>query len=182
MEEELKNILNNVKSEQSINDDDVNMILDLFLKQQNLIENKYNEFEQIVEQKVLNLHNECNELKEKVLDLHNECNEVKETLLNLNNECNELKESTDNHKGFIVYVYNSLKENQENTYNLLSEQSEIIDSIKSKLTDSEYLKLMNNFKKVNDSVNDINEIYDYVDQNKLMRFLEEEKEKEEEDS
>ena len=34
---------------------------------------------------------------------------------------------------------------------------------------------MNNFKKVNDSVKDINEIYDYVDQNKLMRFLEEDK-------
>lgn len=169
--EELKNILNNVKSKQSINDDDVHIILDLFLKEQNLIENKCNEIEQTVEQKVLNLHNECNELKKTVLDFYNECNELKETLLDLN----ELKESTDNHKRFIVYVYNSLKENQENTYNLLSEQSEIIDSIKSKLTDGEYLKLMNNFKKVNDSVNDINEIYDYVDQNKLMRFLEEEK-------
>ena len=100
-----------------------------------------------------------------------------EQALEMNNNYKELKESTDNHKGFIVYVYNSLKENQENTYNLLSEQSEIIDSLKSKLTDGEYLKLMNNFKKVNDSVNDINEIYDYVDQNKLMRFLEEEKEK-----
>lgn len=172
--EELKNILNNVKSKQSINDDDVHIILDLFLKEQNLIENKCNEFEQTVEQKVLNLHNECNELKKTVLDFYNECNELKETLLDLN----ELKESTDNHKHFIVYVYNSLKENQENTYNLLSEQSEIIDSIKSKLTDGEYLKLMNNFKKVNDSVNDINEIYDYVDQNKLMRFLEEGNEEE----
>lgn len=93
----------------------------------------------------------------------------------MNKKYKELKVITDNHKDFIVYVYNSLKENQENIYNLLSEQSEIIDSIKSKLTDGEYLKLMNNFKKVNDSVKDINEIYDYVDQNKLMRFLEEDK-------
>ena len=175
MEEELKNILNNVKSEQSINDDDVHMILDLFLKQQNFIREKCNEIEQkepILLEQINFIKNKLNEM-EHLKDLSKQ---QLEQSIEMNKKYNELKESTDNHKGFIVYVYNSLKVNQENTYNLLSEQSEIIDSIKSKLTDGEYLKLMNNFKKVNDSVNDINEIYDYVDQNKLIRFLEEEKE------
>ena len=177
MEEELKNILNNVKSEQSINDDDVNMILDLFLKQQNFIREKCNEIEQkepILLEQINFIKNKLNEM-EHLKDLSKQ---QLEQSIEMNKKYKELKESTDNHKGFIVYVYNSLKENQENTYNLLSEQSEIIDSIKSKLTDGEYLKLMNNFKKVNDSVNDINEIYDYVDQNKLMRFLEEDNEEE----
>ena len=155
-EEELNNILNKVKSKQSINNDEINKVLDFFINQNNLINNKLNKIEQVSKQ----------QLEQQL-----------EQAIDMNKKYKELKESTDNHKDFIVYVYNSLKVNQEKTYNLLSEQSEIIDSIKSKLTDGEYLKLMNNFKKVNDSVNDINEIYDYVDQNKLMRFLEEEKEK-----
>ena len=178
MEEELKNILNNVKSKQSINDDDVHMILDLFLKQQNFIREKCNEIEQkepILLEQINFIKNKLNEMEH----LEHLSKQQLEQSIEMNKKYKELKESNDNHKGFIVYVYNSLKENQENTYNLLSEQSGIIDSIKSKLTDGEYLKLMNNFKKVNDSVNDINEIYDYVDQNKLMRFLEEEKEEEE---
>jgi len=158
MEEELNNILNKIRSNQSINNDEISKAFDLFINQINLTKNKLNEMEQMIQQKI------------------KEANEVKEQSIEMNKKYKELKVITDNHKDFIVYVYNSLKENQENTYNLLSEQSEIIESIKSKLTDGEYLKLMNNFKKVNDSVNDINEIYDYVDQNKLMRFLEEEKE------
>ena len=153
-EEELNNILNKVKSKQSINNDEINKVLDFFINQNNLINNKLNKIEQVSKQ----------QLEQQL-----------EQAIDMNKKYKELKESTDNHKDFIVYVYNSLKVNQEKTYNLLSEQSEIIDSIKSKLTDGEYLKLMNNFKKVNDSVNDINEIYDYVDQNKLMRFLEEDK-------
>jgi len=172
-EEELNNILNNVKSKQSINNDEIDMIFDLFLKQKNLIKNE-------IEQKELNLVEQINLINNKfnqIEHLEQVSKQQSEQAIEMNNNYKELKESTDNHKGFIVYVYNSLKENQENTYNLLSEQSEIIDSIKSKLTDWEYLKLMNNFKKVNDSVNDINKIYDYVVQNKLMRFLEEEKEK-----
>ena len=170
-EEELNNILNNVKSKQSINNDEIDMIFDLFLKQKNLIKNE-------IEQKELNLVEQINLINNKfnqIEHLEQVSKQQSEQAIEMNNNYKELKESTDNHKGFIVYVYNSLKENQENTYKLLSEQSEIIDSIKSKLTDGEYLKLMNNFKKVNDSVNDINEIYDYVDQNKLMRFLEEDK-------
>jgi len=170
-EEELNNILNNVKSKQSINNDEIDMIFDLFLKQKNLIKNE-------IEQKELNLVEQINLINNKfnqIEHLEQVSKQQSEQAIEMNNNYKELKESTDNHKGFIVYVYNSLKENQENTYNLLSEQSEIIDSIKSKLTDWEYLKLMNNFKKVNDSVNDINKIYDYVVQNKLMRFLEEDK-------
>ena len=170
-EEELNNILNNVKSKQSINNDEIDMIFDLFLKQKNLIKNE-------IEQKELNLVEQINLINNKfnqIEHLEQVSKQQSEQAIEMNNNYKELKESTDNHKGFIVYVYNSLKENQEKTYKLLSEQSEIIDSIKSKLTDGEYLKLMNNFKKVNDSVNDINEIYDYVDQNKLMRFLEEDK-------
>ena len=170
-EEELNNILNNVKSKQSINNDEIDMIFDLFLKQKNLIKNE-------IEQKELNLVEQINLINNKfnqIEHLEQVSKQQSEQAIEMNNNYKELKESTDNHKGFIVYVYNSLKENQENTYNLLSEQSEIIDSIKSKLTDGEYLKLMNNFKKVNDSVNDINKIYDYVVQNKLMRFLEEDK-------
>ena len=170
-EEELNNILNNVKSKQSINNDEIDMIFDLFLKQKNLIKNE-------IEQKELNLVEQINLINNKlnkIEHLEQVSKQQSEQAIEMNNNYKELKESTDNHKGFIVYVYNSLKENQENTYNLLSEQSEIIDSIKCKLTDGEYLKLMNNFKKVNDSVNDINEIYDYVDKNKLMRFLEEDK-------
>lgn len=179
MEEELKNILNNVKSKQCISNDDAHMIFDLFLKQQNFIREKCNEIEQkepILLEQINFIKNKLNEM-EHLKDLSKQ---QLEQSIEMNKKYKELKESTDNHKDFIVHVYNSLKENQENTYNLLSEQSEIIDSIKSKLTDGEYLKLMNNFKKVNDSVNDINEIYDYVDQNKLMRFLEEEKKEEEE--
>ena len=170
-EEELNNILNNVKSKQSINNDEIDMIFDLFLKQKNLIKNE-------IEQKELNLVEQINLINNKfnqIEHLEQVSKQQSEQAIEMNNNYKELKEITDNHKGFIVYVYNSLKENQENTYNLLSEQSEIIDSIKSKLTDWEYLKLMNNFKKVNDSVNDINKIYDYVVQNKLMRFLEEDK-------
>lgn len=170
-EEELNNILNNVKSKQSINNDEIDMIFDLFLKQKNLIKNE-------IEQKELNLVEQINLINNKfnqIEHLEQVSKQQSEQAIEMNNNYKELKESTDNHKGFIVYVYNSLKENQENTYKLLSEQSEIIDSIKSKLTDWEYLKLMNNFKKVNDSVNDINKIYDYVVQNKLMRFLEEDK-------
>jgi len=170
-EEELNNILNNVKSKQSINNDEIDMIFDLFLKQKNLIKNE-------IEQKELNLVEQINLINNKfnqIEHLEQVSKQQSEQAIEMNNNYKELKESTDNHKGFIVYVYNSLKENQENTYKLLSEQSEIIDSIKSKLTDGEYLKLMNNFKKVNDSVNDINKIYDYVVQNKLMRFLEEDK-------
>ena len=174
MEEELKIILNNIKSKQSINNDDTHMILDLFLKQQTFIKEICNE----IEQKELILLEQINFIKNKLNEMEHLKDLSKQQLeqsIEMNKKYKELKLSTDNHKDFIVYVYNSLKENQENTYNLLSEQSEIIDSIKSKLTDGEYLKLMNNFKKVNDSVNDINEIYDYVDQNKLMRFLEEDK-------
>ena len=170
-EEELNNILNNVKSKQSINNDKIDMIFDLFLKQKNLIKNE-------IEQKELNLVEQINLINNKfnqIEHLEQVSKQQSEQAIEMNNNYKELKEITDNHKGFIVYVYNSLKENQENTYKLLSEQSEIIDSIKSKLTDWEYLKLMNNFKKVNDSVNDINKIYDYVVQNKLMRFLEEDK-------
>ena len=94
-------------------------------------------------------------------------------LKEITTDMDDIKEISSMQRDFIVFVHNSLKENQSETFNLLSEQSEIIDSIKYKLTDNEYLTLMNNFKKVNDSVNDINKIYDYIDENKLLKFLEE---------
>ena len=64
-EEELNNILNKVKSKQSINNDDTHMILDLFLKQQTFIKEICNE----IEQKELILLEQINFIKNKLNEM-----------------------------------------------------------------------------------------------------------------
>ena len=82
-------------------------------------------------------------------------------MLTIRSDMTEIKEK---HKTFLTYVHKHLKLNYEESLQILLSQAEIIESIKEKLSDDEYLRLINSFKELNDNINTnkISEIYQYI--------------------
>ena len=103
--------------------------------------------------------------KDKLLeDIMNEMSEVMNEMTTIRSDMTEIKEMLENSKNFLTYVHKHLKLNYEKSLQILLSQAEIIESIKEKLSDDEYLRLMNSFKKLNDNINTnkISEIYQYI--------------------